>query len=452
VADCGCVETWINMAEGILASGSLFPEVTARQASGEGILPSQEIRDFVSAGILRSTMEIADEQIQPSSIDLRLSREAYLVHASFLPGRSMTLLTKAKTNGMLDREIDISGPTLLHPGRVYIIPLMESVALPPDVYGIANPKSTTGRLDIFTRLITEVGDEFERVRRGYTGKLYIEVVSQTFPIVVQAGMKLNQLRFGRGRVLAAGDARLRQLDQDDPLIDAEEDGPQANINRGLRLTVDLEGNGSGVVGYRAKKSTPPVDLSKLDYYDRAEYWDPVYRNDKLQCVLMPGEFYILASKQRVRVPADFAAELLPYDLASQEFRVHYAGFFDPGFGYGIHGEIPGTRAVLEVRASQMPILLEDDEFVGRLNYYKMAATPDIVYGGRIGSSYQQQGLALSKQFKREQQILSAPGAAMGAGAKDGSAENEDEDQRRVRDFGFAEMRAAEGVSAKGREE
>jgi dCTP deaminase len=392
--------------EEILASGSLFPEFTARQPSGDGILPSQEIRDLIDTGIIRSLIDIGDEQVQPSSIDLRLSNEAYRVRASFLPGKSTTLLHKATSNGMLNQTIDISNPTLLESGIVYIIPLMESLFLPPDVYGIANPKSTTGRLDIFTRLITEPGDEFERVRKGYSGRLFIEVVSQTYPIIVQAGMKLNQLRFGRGRFAVAGDAKLKQLDQGNPLIEVDEDSGQANINRGLRVTVDLQGNGSGIVAYRANKFSSPIDLSKINHYEIADFWTPIFRNDKLQYVLEPGEFYILASKQRVRVPPDFAAEMLPYDLATQEFRVHYAGFFDPGFGYGSNGEIPGTRAVLEVRASQMPILLEDDQFVGRLNFYNMSATPDKVYGGEIGSSYQQQGLALSKQFRRDSQHLS----------------------------------------------
>jgi dCTP deaminase len=387
-----------------LASDSLFP---ARQPSGEGILPSQEIRDFIDNGKILSNTAITDDQIQPSSIDLRLSREAYRVRASFLPGSSTTLLNKATANGMLSQIIDISEPAILEPGVIYIIPLMESLDLPPEVYGIANPKSTTGRLDIFTRLITEPGDEFERVRKGYRGKLFIEVLSQTFPIIVQAGMKLNQLRFGRGKFIAAGDTKLRQLDQDDPLVDIDdEESGQSSIDRGLRITVDLQGNGTGIVAYQAKKFSAPVDLSKLNHYEVLDFWTPIPKNDKLQFILEPGEFYILASKQRVRVQPGYAAELLPYDLGTQEFRVHYAGFFDPGFGYGMHGEIPRTRAVLEVRATQMPILLEDDQFVGRLNYYKMSAIPEKVYGGPIGSSYQQQGLALAKQFKREEQYTS----------------------------------------------
>jgi dCTP deaminase len=386
--------------EEALATNTLF---STSGPSGEGVLPSQEIREFVASGRVCATPEIMDDQIQPSSIDLRLSREAYQVKASFLPGTTTTLLNKAKSNGMLEQTLDISSPTLLERGVIYIIPLMENLDLPSNIYGIANPKSTTGRLDIFTRLITESGDEFDRVRKGYKGKLYIEVLSQTFHIIVQAGMKLNQLRFGRGRFLPTGDDTLKGLHREDPLLDYDEDTGQSSINRGLRVTVDLQGNGSGIVGYRAIKSSTPIDLSKINHYETPEFWTPIPKDEKF--ILEPGEFYILASKQRIRVKPDFAAEMLPYDLATQEFRVHYAGFFDPGFGYGVEGEIPGTRAVLEVRASQMPILLEDDQFVGRLNYYKMSKTPDIVYGGKIGSSYQLQGLALSKQFKRSEQYV-----------------------------------------------
>ena len=445
-----------------MASEALFPEVTARQPSGDGILPSQEIRHFVETGIIRSSRDISEDQIQPASIDLRLWHEAYRVRASFLPGKSTTLLHKAKANGMLDKKIEISDPTLLEPNVVYIIPLMESLALPSDVYGISNPKSTTGRLDIFTRLITEPGDEFERVRKGYSGSLYLEVVSRSFPIVVQAGMKLNQLRFGRGRFAPAGDARLKQLAQDELLWDSDEDGSgQANVDRGLRITVDLQGDGSDIVAYQAKACAPPIELAKINHYDAREFWNPIYRNDKRQHVLVPGGFYILVSKERVRVPPDLAAEMLPYDLATQEFRVHYAGFFDPGFGYGAKGETPGTKAVLEVRANEMPILLEDGQFVGRLHYYKMAATPDRVYGGPIGSSYQQQGLTLSKQFKREPQYISASASSNAPEAKEElrstsqqspsqQQEPETDDTDSILKLAFPSSRTECTVTAKGR--
>jgi dCTP deaminase len=443
--------------EEVLSSKPLFPEVTARRPLGDGILPSQEIRQFIEAGIIRSHRDITDNQIQPASIDLRLSNTAYRVRASFLPGKSTTLLNKATANGMLSSILDISNPTLFEPNVIYVIPLMESLELPSDVYGVANPKSTTGRLDIFTRLITEHGDEFERVRRGYRGQLYIEVVSQTFPIIVQAGMKLNQLRFGRGKFAVAGDSWLESLEHG-ALIDPDEDNSQAMIDRGVRITVDLQGNGSDIVAYQAKKFSAPIELDKIGHYEWRDFWRPIYRNSKLQYVLEPGEFYILASKQRVRVPANLAAEMLPYDLATQEFRVHYAGFFDPGFGYGSQGEISGTRAVLEVRASQMPILLEDDQFVGRLNYFKMAATPDRVYGGTIGSSYQQQGLALSKQFKQntsvsapERTVEGAKVSSESAGPKMQAVDPEADDEDQIMELAFPSCETEISVYAKGRE-
>lgn len=440
---------------GIVASPSLFPTAAP---GGEGILPSQEIRQLVNSGRISATGEILDSQIQPSSIDLRLSDVAYRVRASFLPSRTTTLLQKATSNGMLSKRIELSGPTLLEPNVIYIIPLMESLNLPSDIYGIANPKSTTGRLDIFTRLITETGDEFERVRKGYTGNLYIEAISQTFPILVEPGMRLNQLRFGRGKFAVTGDSRLKQLYEEEQLISDDDDKGQASIDRGVRLTVDLQGNGSDIVGYQARKYCAPIDLSKINHYEVEDFWIPICRNEKLQNVLEPGEFYILASKQNVRVPADHAAEMLPYDLATQEFRVHYAGFFDPGFGYGEKGEIPGTKAVLEVRASQMAILLEDDQFVGRLNYFKMADTPDKVYGGPIGSSYQRQGLTLAKQFKRVEQYASS--SELKANLPQRSREHtaiersildiEDDDSALDRDSNSNGRFAEHWVSAKGR--
>ncbi len=379
-----------------MASETLF---SYGQPTGDGILPSQEILELVKTGKIGSARDFTEDQIQPSSIDLRLGGEAYKIRASFLPGNSTTLLNKARANRMLVDTVEISDGALLEPEAVYVIPLMETLSLPPDLYGIANPKSSTGRLDIFTRLITECGDEFERVPKGYRGRLYIEVVSQTFPIIVRSGMRLNQLRFGRGRRAVVGEERLREFAQQDSLIYPDEEGGQARIDRGLRLTVDLQGNGDGIVGYRARKTKQPIDLSLIGHYEVSDFWDPIYKDQ--ECILGPREFYILASKQRVRIPPDLAAEMLPYDLSTQEFRVHYAGFFDPGFGYGESGEIPGTRAVLEVRANEMPILLEDDQFVGRLTYYRMSQKPDKIYGGTIGSNYQQQGLALSKQFKRK---------------------------------------------------
>jgi dCTP deaminase len=365
-------------------------------------LPAQDIKEFIRLGRIRSTLDILPNQIQPASIDLRLGPEALRVQASFLPGQSSTLLTKAQN--LLVNRVDLTQPSgaLFEPNIVYIVPLTEGLALPADVRGIANPKSTTGRLDIFTRLITESGDEFDRVPKGYSGELYVEIVSRTFPVRIRRGMTLNQLRFVRGNPAPAGDARLRELAKEDLRVAAEEGDPgQAAINRGWPITVDLHGNGSNIVAYKARKHTRPVELDKVNHYEVSEFWETITRPSSGHIILEPGGFYILASKRRVRVPPDHAAEMVPYDPAMGEFRVHYAGFFDPGFGYGAEGEVGGTRAVLEVRAYEMPVLLEHDQLVGRLLYYRMADRPETVYGLKIGSSYQQQGLSLAKQFKRE---------------------------------------------------
>jgi dCTP deaminase len=372
------------------------------QERSNGILPAQSIRALIAGGTISApeSAPVSDAQIQPASIDLRLGDRAFHIRASFLPGKSFTLLDKVQS-GLLIDTVDLRQPALLTPNSVYIVKLKESLRLPADISGIANPKSTTGRLDIFTRLITEHGEEFERVPRGYTGDLYVEVVTRSFPVYVKEGLKLNQLRFVRGKAEARGDTALRELAKDDLLVRYEsEDRLVSAINRGLSVTVNLEGTErSDVIAYKAKKFAAAIDLSKIRHYEMADFWEFVRKPRDRRLILEPNEFYLLASKEKVRVPPDHAAEMVAYDPTMGEFHVHYAGFFDPGFGYGAKGEIPGTKAVLEVRAHDMPILLEDGQFVGKLLYYRMAALPQVVYGQDIGSSYQKQELTPSKQFK-----------------------------------------------------
>lgn len=381
-----------------------------------GILPAQSIRTLINNRVISApdSQPITDNQIQPASVDLRLGPQAFHVRASFLPGKSSTVLSKIH-DGLLIDTVDLRQQTLLTPNSVYIIKLVESLNLPPDISGIANPKSTTGRLDIFTRLIAEHGDEFERITRGYSGDLYVEVVTRSFPVYVKEGLKLNQLRFVRGRAEARGDSVLQKLAKDDLLVkfddlptrSEDEDNlvKEINrlagaINRGLSITVDLQGSErSDVVAYKAKKYAQPIDLSKIRHYEMADFWEFIRKPKSRRLILEPNEFYLLASKEKVRVPPDHAAEMVAYDPTMGEFHVHYAGFFDPGFGYGAEGEVLGTKAVLEVRAHDMPILLEDGQLVGKLLYYRMAGTPQVVYGQDIGSSYQKQELTPSKQFK-----------------------------------------------------
>jgi len=378
---------------------SLFPELTpATETYPTGVLPSQSIRELIDAGQITASNPIEPEQIQPSSIDLRLGDVAYRVRASFLPSERFTVARKLE--GYTLHEIDLTRPAVLEKGCVYIVPLQEELRLPSQLSGKVNPKSSTGRLDIFTRVITDYGRQFEIVPAGYKGKLYAEVVPQTFSVLVRAGVRLSQLRLTRGAP-PSSDNQLSKLNKLEKLVyDDSEQPTKAMIDSGLRLSVDLQGTGGGdIIGYRAKKHTALIDLDRIGYYEPGEYWDAIHRTRNRDLVLDPEDFYILASKELVSIPPGFAAEMVPYDSSVGEFRIHYAGFFDPGFGYG-NDNIKGTRAVLEVRSHEVPFLLEDGQEVGSLTFERLLAVPDKLYGQGIGSNYQRQELQLSKHFKR----------------------------------------------------
>jgi len=378
---------------------ALFPDArtaAAPQRFTTGILPYQAYQEFIRAGRIQADEPFTDGQIQPASIDLRLGSVAWRVQASFLPGKQPVA---RKIEALKMHELDLTAGAVLERGCCYIVPLLERLNLPADIAGTANPKSTTGRLDIFTRLIPDYAEEFEEVKKGYKGQLYLEVSPRTFSVRVHKGLSLNQLRLRRGDP-PPSDAALEALDQAEGLVFTGDSREAATIRRGLWVSIDLEGIDSELIGYRAKHHTPLIDLAKIGHYDPAEYWEPIRRDSSRALILNPGEFYILVSKQKVRVPAGYAAEMVPYDPSVGEFRIHYAGFFDPGFGYGAQGEIPGTRAVLEVRSHEVPFLVEDGQVVGRLIYERLTEPPARLYGSGLGSNYQRQGLALSKQFKR----------------------------------------------------
>ena len=373
-------------------------------AGAKGVLPSQLLERMFAEGHIRARAPLAPDQIQPSSIDLRLGSEAYRVRASFLASGSATITSKLEQYRL--HTIDLTRPAVLEKGCVYIVPLLEELWLPPHISGKANPKSSTGRLDVFTRLITDEGRQFEIVPAGYRGRLYAEVVPRTFSIVVRQGERLSQLRLFQGDyqgTAGTADELLRQLEAEEQLVFLPDETPgQARIGNGLRLSVDLAGiDDSPIIGYRAKKHAPLVDLAKIQHYDPVDYWDPIPRNSARSLILDPEDFYILASRERVRIPAHYAAEMVPYDATIGEFRIHYAGFFDPGFGYG-SGDITGTRAVLEVRSHEVPFIMEDGQIVASLVFERLLERPRLLYGEGIGSSYQRQGLKLSKHFKTPQ--------------------------------------------------
>lgn len=386
-----------NQSQITFENGPQSP-VEEHQARTTGILPSQEISSLAAHGYISATPAINPEHIQPASLDLRLGDIAHRVRASFLPGPNSTVEAKIKELRMT--RVDLTGAPVFEKDCIYIVPLVEELNLPENISGKANPKSTTGRLDIFTRLITDYGTEFDFVPPGYKGKLYAEVVSRTFTVAIRAGMRLSQLRFVQGSP-RSGDRTIKDLDHEEPLVYMDEDSPaKARLQRGLRITVNLEAAEAGeIIAYRAKRYAPAIALDKIDFYPTEEFWEVRHQNANKNLILEPGDFYILASRERVRVPPEYAAEMVPFDPADGEFRIHYAGFFDPGFGYG-SSDIKGTRAVLEVRAHEVPFLMEHGQLVGRLNYMPLLSRPDKIYGTNIGSSYQHQALTLSKQFRK----------------------------------------------------
>jgi dCTP deaminase len=340
-----------------------------------GVLASQQITNLIESQQISGSPAVTPEQIQPASLDLRLGTKAYRVRASFLAGHGAAVADRL---------------AVLEKGAVYVVPLMESLDLPEGLQAVANAKSSTGRLDLLTRLITDGGTEFDRIAPGYTGPLYAEICPRSFSVLVRPGMRLNQIRFRAGQAVL-DDAALTALQASDVLVNGE-----AVIDEGLGFSVDLRPEGTDLVGYRAKPHTGVIDLDLIGHYPPADYWEEV-RSSNGQIILDPGAFYILVSREAVHIPPKYAAEMAPYLAMVGEFRVHYAGFFDPGFGHHAAGGT-GSRGVLEVRCHEAPFVLEHGQVVGRLVYETMSEVPEQLYGTQIASNYQGQGLKLSKHF------------------------------------------------------
>jgi dCTP deaminase len=360
-----------------------------RAVTHPGVLPAQSLRKLISQGVLAAHPAIEAAQIQPASLDLRLGTRAYRVRASFLSGAGRKVA--ARLDEFTMHQVDLTEGAVLEKGCVYVIPLMEVLALPPHLSAVANAKSSTGRLDLLTRTITDGGTEFDRIPEGYHGPLYAEVCPRSFSVLVRAGQRLNQIRFRQGHSVLT-DADLRALHAVDPLVSGE-----PVISEGLGFSVDLRPQSGDLLGYRAKPHTGVIDLDRIAHYPARDFWEEV-RASNGQIILDPGAFYILVSREAVTIPPDYAAEMAPYLAMVGEFRVHYAGFFDPGFGHASAGGA-GSRGVLEVRCHEAPFVLEHGQVVGRLVYERMTLRPDTLYGSGIASNYQGQGLKLAKQFK-----------------------------------------------------
>jgi dCTP deaminase len=355
----------------------------------EGVQSDRLIETMINDGAITASEAMAEGQIQPASLDLRLGTQAYRVRASFLPGKGARVFDRLDELEM--HRIDLTGGAVLEKGCVYVVPLLESLNLPQGMSAAASAKSSIGRLDMLTRVIADYGTEFDRVSEGYTGPLFVEICPRSFSVVAKTGQMLNQIIFRQGQTFLS-DNELAALHARSPIVSGE-----PVISGGLGFSVDLEPKSGDLVGYRAKPHTGVIDLGKLAHYDPAEYWEEVHTRDG-RIILDPGAFYILVSREAISIPPTHAAEMAPYIAMVGEFRVHYAGFFDPGFGWAEAGG-SGSRGVLEVRCHEAPFVLEHGQVVGRLVYEAMAEVPRQLYGQDIKSNYQGQGLKLSKHFK-----------------------------------------------------
>lgn len=386
------------MAEARAATVEPTPESVAEQAAG--VFPYQALAravgdEWIAAGDYR----IRPEAVQPASIDLRLGDFAWALRCSFLPDVDSTV--EEKIEGLAFQRVDLRDGAVLERDRPYLVPLVEELALPDEVRAKANPKSSTGRLDVFTRVLTDRHHRFDEIRPGYRGRLYLEVVPRSFAIQVRSGLSLNQLRLARGDV-RLGDEEIRRLQAESPLLYLDSrplPDSELSVAGGLFLSVDLSGPGDRIVGYRAKKNSLPVDLSRSRAYRWTDYWDPVFPERGGRIVLEPEIFYLLLSAEGVCIPPQIAAEMMAYDPTAGELRTHYAGFFDPGFGYDPAGERHGSRAALEVRARDVSFMVEHRQPVCKLGLERTSAPAERLYGEQLGSNYQGQVTMLSKHFE-----------------------------------------------------
>lgn len=367
-----------------------------------GVLPAQRLREAIAnEWMVAGAWRIPNESVQPASVDLRLGEHAWALRCSFLPDSDSTV--EEKIEDIAFERIDLRDGATLERDRPYLVPLIEELRLPQQLRAKANPKSSTGRLDVFTRVLTDRNHRFDEIADGYRGKLYLEVVPRTFAIRVKTGLALNQVRLMSGEARLS-DAQLLTLHEQTPLLYSDAKpvhGASLSLGDGLFLSLDVSGSAESIVGYRAKKNSLPIDLTKVGALKWRDYWEPVHPELGGRIVLEPEVFYLLLSAEGVSIPPAYAAEMLAYDPTAGELRTHYAGFFDPGFGFHRDSTAPGSRAALEVRARDVSFMVEHRQPVCKLAFERMAEEPDVLYGADIGSNYQGQLTMLSKHFAEQ---------------------------------------------------
>ncbi len=388
------------------AFSAALGEAAGGPARSSGVLPSQRLRDAVACDwIIADPWKIPSESIQPASVDLRLGDHAWALRCSFLPDNDSTV--EQKIEELAFERIDLRDGATLERDRPYLVPLIEELRLPSEIRAKANPKSSTGRLDVFTRVLTDRNHRFDEIPAGYRGRLYLEVVPRTFAIRVKTGLALNQVRLmhGDGRL---GDEELIALHRRCPLLyrgSRPVPDSQLSLADGLFLSLDVSGSAESIVGYRAKKNSLPIDLTRAGALRWQDFWEPVHPEAGGRIVLEPEVFYLLLSAEGVSIPPSYAAEMLAYDPTAGELRTHYAGFFDPGFGYSRKQRVHGSRAALEVRARDVSFMVEHGQPVCKLAFERMTDEPDVLYGEDVGSNYQGQQTMLSKHFAAGAQRL-----------------------------------------------
>ena len=358
-----------------------------------GALPAEQIIALHKRSFIKCRKSITAYQIQPASMDLRLSKKCWEVEASFLPGQKTSV--RQKLSKLKTREIDLSGFKTLKKGKIYIIQIQEELNLPDNISAVANAKSSTGRLDILTRLISDNSSCFDVIRKGYEGKVYVEIAPISFSIIIKEGITLNQLRFHNEQQIITD----RQLEKLNTKYHIVENATQ--IDNGITISVNIKSRRDEPIGFKARENCPAINLSKLNFYKVDTFWKKLF-SENGYITLAPGAFYILRSKEYITIPPQTAAEMVPYEVKMGEFRVHYAGFFDPGFGYTRNREDNRSKAVLEIRCHETPFILEDSQIIGKLIYETLASKPNSTYGEIIGSNYQGQTLKLSKHFENWQ--------------------------------------------------